>query len=223
VVPPTDRLRIRFAPETVQIGVKIPRAALDRVLGRMGYPVGDTPFDVMGAGRPAWAGALRAVVDTVDAHAGASPALAAELERMLLTALVLSQPVRGERLRPRPAGTRGRQAARAATELMERDPAEPLDLAALAKHSGVSVRTLQEGFLELHGRSPTAHLRRLRLERAHERLCRPTPDTTVTDVALASGFTHLGRFAEAYRRHFGQPPSQTLARSRTTAPASRTG
>jgi AraC-like DNA-binding protein len=36
----------------------------------------------------------------------------------------------------------------------------------------------------------------------------------VTDVTSALGFTHLGRFAIAYREVFGEPPSQTLRRRR---------
>jgi len=36
----------------------------------------------------------------------------------------------------------------------------------------------------------------------------------VTDVASALGFTHLGRFAIAYREVLGESPSQTLRRRR---------
>jgi AraC-like DNA-binding protein len=36
------------------------------------------------------------------------------------------------------------------------------------------------------------------------------PGTTVTSVALDSGFAHLGRFAAAYRHHYGESPSETL-------------
>ena len=36
----------------------------------------------------------------------------------------------------------------------------------------------------------------------------------VTDVTSALGFTHLGRFAIAYREVFGESPSQTLRRRR---------
>jgi AraC family ethanolamine operon transcriptional activator len=32
----------------------------------------------------------------------------------------------------------------------------------------------------------------------------------VSDVALRSGFSHFGRFAEEYRRLFGERPSETL-------------
>jgi transcriptional regulator GlxA family with amidase domain len=40
-----------------------------------------------------------------------------------------------------------------------------------------------------------------------------SPETaSVSMIALGSGFTHLGRFAQHYRRRFGESPSVTLAR-----------
>jgi transcriptional regulator GlxA family with amidase domain len=45
-------------------------------------------------------------------------------------------------------------------------------------------------------------------------LAEPTAGLTVAKVAVAAGFTHLGRFAEEYRSQFGELPSQTLARGR---------
>jgi len=43
----------------------------------------------------------------------------------------------------------------------------------------------------------------------------PVADVTVADVAAAVGSTHLGRFADEYRQHVGELPSQTLARGRS--------
>ena len=37
---------------------------------------------------------------------------------------------------------------------------------------------------------------------------------TVSEVAYRWGFTHLGRFAGAYRERFGETPSQTLRSTR---------
>ena len=38
--------------------------------------------------------------------------------------------------------------------------------------------------------------------------------TAVTEVALACGFEHLGRFSTRYRDRFGESPSETLRRAR---------
>ena len=53
-----------------------------------------------------------------------------------------------------------------------------------------------------------------RMERARRRLPAPTPGTTVTRVSLDCGSTTLSRFAQEYRRLFGETPSMSLNRSR---------
>jgi adenylate cyclase len=39
------------------------------------------------------------------------------------------------------------------------------------------------------------------------------PHRSVTDIALATGFSQLGRFAAEYRKAFGEPPSRTMRRA----------
>ena len=57
------------------------------------------------------------------------------------------------------------------------------------------------------------HLRRIRLDRARRSLLVADPaSVSVADVAARWGFFHLGRFAEAYRALYQEPPSRTLAR-----------
>jgi transcriptional regulator GlxA family with amidase domain len=56
-----------------------------------------------------------------------------------------------------------------------------------------------------------AYLRQIRLTRAHEELRQARPGrTTVALVAHRWGFSHLGRFAAAYRERYGVAPSGTL-------------
>jgi transcriptional regulator GlxA family with amidase domain len=54
-----------------------------------------------------------------------------------------------------------------------------------------------------------ADRRNVRLDRAHADLLSGPTDTSVSDVATRWGFTHLGRFADQYRRKFGVLPSET--------------
>ncbi|MBR7888202.1 AraC family transcriptional regulator [Marinomonas sp. A79] len=60
------------------------------------------------------------------------------------------------------------------------------------------------------GVTPTAYIRRLKLEHAHCELKNNTRIKNVTQVALKYGFTNLGRFSAQYREQIGELPSHTL-------------
>jgi AraC-like DNA-binding protein len=99
-----------------------------------------------------------------------------------------------------------------AREHLETHFHEPLTTTDLAREVGVSVRYLQRGFRERFGLSPMELLREVRLREARLALLAEarSRERTVADVAVRTGFSHLGRFAGQYRRRFGETPSQTL-------------
>ena len=83
----------------------------------------------------------------------------------------------------------------------------------ICRYVGVAERTLQYAFRAYADMSPLAYLRLCRLNRARAGLSRPSAmEITVTEVATRFGFFHLGKFARDYRLHFGESPSQALAR-----------
>ena len=87
----------------------------------------------------------------------------------------------------------------------------------VAAHLGVSLRSLQAGFRQWRETTPNAHLRRLRLQLVRDELLRAGKETNITTVAMRHGFVHLGRFSAQYRSTFGEGPSATLRRGRTTS------
>jgi AraC-like DNA-binding protein len=87
-------------------------------------------------------------------------------------------------------------------------------VADVAKELRVSVRSLQAGFRGSDQTTPSAFLRKVRLEAAHRILAAATAATSVTDVALRLGFTHAGRFSADYAAAFGETPIATLRRCR---------
>jgi AraC-like DNA-binding protein len=95
-------------------------------------------------------------------------------------------------------------------EYMRAHANEPLSIEQLAEHAGVSVRTLFAGFRDFCGTTPMAYLRNLRLEQVHLELSTQSHDASVTDIAFKWGFAHLGRFAQEYKKRFGETPSTTL-------------
>ncbi len=91
---------------------------------------------------------------------------------------------------------------------------EPITVAEISKAAGCGVRSLQLGFQTQYGCSPMHYLRHQRLDLAHHLLQTMPPDTLVSTVAYDVGFTHLGRFAAAYRQAFGQSPRDTQTNGR---------
>lgn len=73
----------------------------------------------------------------------------------------------------------------------------------------VSRRTLERTFHRILGKAPKEYLRQLKLCMAREDLVRG--ECSVTEVAVRHGFLELGRFAQSYRRLFGELPSETAA------------
>jgi transcriptional regulator GlxA family with amidase domain len=52
--------------------------------------------------------------------------------------------------------------------------------------------------------------RGLRLDLARVMLMEARPGQTVLEIAMASGFSHVSRFAMEYRKRFQESPSETL-------------
>jgi AraC-like DNA-binding protein len=99
---------------------------------------------------------------------------------------------------------------------------EPIQLDTLAAVAGVRPRTLEAHFRRYLETTPLGWVRRMRLARARQQLLAARNDGSVTGIAVANGFTELGRFAAQYRRQFGELPSQTLRAARCKLPG-RTG
>ena len=105
----------------------------------------------------------------------------------------------------------------AAVQYIDAHADRPISAVDVAEAIGVSARVLQSTFQQQLGHTPTAHLRGVRLQRAHDELAAldGRPGETVGAVARRWGFAHLGRFSERYAREFGERPSDTLGGPRT--------
>jgi AraC-like DNA-binding protein/tetratricopeptide (TPR) repeat protein len=104
------------------------------------------------------------------------------------------------------------RSVRLALDAMQNGVERHWSLTELARVAGISGRTLQRQFLAFLGKTPGGVLRDIGFERARRELLQGQPGTQVMDVALRSGFSHYGRFSVAYRRRYGETPSQTLKR-----------
>lgn len=89
---------------------------------------------------------------------------------------------------------------------------EALTLATISRSCGISSRTLQAAFALHHHCSPMEALLTLRLQRLREQL--QQGERSVREACRAAGLSFSGRTAQAYRRLFGEVPSQTLRPAR---------
>ncbi len=82
--------------------------------------------------------------------------------------------------------------------------AERITVEEIAAHCKVTQRTLQASFQEHLKTTPIRFMRRVRLELAQEALSRRAiSDSSITDIALESGFSSASRFSQYYREYFG--------------------
>ena len=88
----------------------------------------------------------------------------------------------------------------------------PVYVSDLCSAIGVSDRTLETCCREHLGMGPKRYLWLRRMQHVRRALALADhKSATVTKIAAAHGFWHLGRFAVAYRSFYGELPSATLA------------
>src|SRR2546423_829252 len=92
-----------------------------------------------------------------------------------------------------------------ARDAMDRDYAEPLDTATLARIAHVSEAHFIRTFRGTFGETPHRYLQRRRVERAMFLL--RESDRSVTDICLDVGFTSLGTFSRTFTDVVGQSPT----------------
>ena len=219
VLQPVGDVELRWAADCRVVSVKVDRAALERevdaALGRQvasPMPLGASFSTGSGPGR-SWAALVRLLLEEMRGTDGLvdRPQIARHWQDLLISGLALSveHPYSHE-----PAARRPRTVKRT-LDAMHADPARQFTATELASIAGVGVRVLQESFKQHLGMSPLTYLRRLRLDGVHHELSRGDPwQVSVSEVAARWGFTHLGRFAGAYRARYGVSPSQTLKERR---------
>jgi AraC-like DNA-binding protein len=223
VLTPHRRARIHYAPDCEKIVLRIDRHKLARhceaLLGReLRHPLEfELGFDLTdGAGRD-WLQLMHHMQAAIEQEnlLLRSPLAAAQFEQLVMTTLLLGQPHNHSELFQQPHTMLAPFYVKRAEAYIEANLDQPLSMAELAAQAGVSARSLQTGFQQFRGTTPTAYLRELRLKRVHEALLSADPQrSSVTDIALQWGFGHLGKFSVAYKQRFGESPSTTFRRWR---------
>ncbi len=99
---------------------------------------------------------------------------------------------------------------RRARDLIDREYARPLDIAALARTALMSPAHFSRQFRAAYGETPYAYLMTRRIERAKALLRRG--ELSVTEVCLEVGCSSLGSFSARCSELVGAPPTAYRAR-----------
>jgi AraC-like DNA-binding protein len=216
---PADILwRAGSAQLCLMIPEKVLKEELELLMGRSAAKplIFETAMDVSNPTLSGWRASL-AVLESelvertfLTTHAR----VARQIERLIVDGLLLGQRHNYSEALERGASRSPAGSVEMAVRLLEDRPEEAWSTSALAARVHQSPRALQEGFARDVGIPPMTYLQQVRLRRARDFLSdASSADTTVSAVAAQLGIFHQGRFAAAYRRAFGEAPSQTLRRA----------
>ena len=90
---------------------------------------------------------------------------------------------------------------------------EQIGTADLVKIGGASARSLYHGFRKFRSTTPMGYLKAVRLGLARDALMkgRRRGPISVTEAAIAAGYTNLSQFSRDYKARFRESPTQTRA------------
>jgi len=220
VLDPNKQVKQSFGEGYKHFTVKMSKSGLESALAQeLGFrprelAFSQEPVRLQGAAA-AFAHLVRTICDDLDhgiagfTHARASGAIEEALQRLLLAAVPHNYSDLFDTLPSSPAP----YYVRRVEDYIREHARDPISLEEMIAVSGVSARSLHAGFRRFRDTTPMVYLKNHRLELAHRQL-KTAADSglSVTEIALACGFTHLSKFARDYLDRFGERPSETLKR-----------
>lgn len=119
---------------------------------------------------------------------------------------------------PEPLGDEAQRlhpSIRSAVTYIQHHFREPLTLAEVASHTGLSANYFSECFSKQVGASFQCYLQERRLQFAHSLLC--VTALPVTEICYASGFSTLNHFERTFKKKYGRAP-RSLRTERNARP-----
>jgi AraC-like DNA-binding protein len=102
-----------------------------------------------------------------------------------------------------------------AVELLRRDYDQPLRIESIARETGMSASGLHHQFKAVTAMSPLQYQKQLRLQEARRIML--GEDLDAASASFRVGYESPSQFSREYRRLFGAPPAQDVARLRESA------
>lgn len=154
------------------------------------------------------------LVEEVEAYDAGQRDAATKASLRALTCQVILDATRQLTLAPKASPT---ELADAAEAYLRQHAAEPLRIADLTRHLGLSRARVFELFKTATGLTPNEYLVRQRINRGCELLA--TTQQPVTDIALTIGFSSSQYFCNVFRKYAGMRPTEYRRMYATTGRA----
>ena len=141
------------------------------------------------------------------------PGFLQSLDQLLVSALLTLPHNKSEHLEAGYNTNPAPGVVRRAEEYMRENLANPITILDVLQVSACSRSVLFSSFKRARNYTPMEFLTEQRLQKARNTFLHSEDTDSVSSVAINSGFTNLGRFAQTYANRFGELPSDTLKKS----------
>lgn len=223
IISPAQQTKLHIEGDCVKSLLRISTLKMEQELAGMLHKPLDKPliFDVIiDAEQGPTAGWWRTVqhinaeLCNPDQFLYKNNAFVQNMESAMVTGLLLAQPHNYSReLHQTQQSTMPVHLARALA-FIEQNLCNTINTSAIEQAASISRNVLYASFKKHFGMSPMLYVKRKRLEASRQEILSGNGNTQITNVAYDWGFTHLGRYAQEYKRLFNETPSETLRRVR---------
>ncbi|WP_245495148.1 AraC family transcriptional regulator [Agrobacterium cavarae] len=210
---------VDFNPDHLQVNLTIPHAVLEQVcFDTFGHIPDNRLWQFktgLGGRNSSWMALMeyvaRSIAEAPDRIARSH--IGRHLEQMVCLHLLNEWANRAGYDLDNPVNTLAPGVVRRAEEFMAEHARGDLPaMPEVARAAGVSLRGLTDAFQRFRGYTPSQFLREQRLQGVRQALLQCGTGLNVSSIAADYGYIHMGEFAKAYRKRFGELPSETLKR-----------
>ncbi|WP_139267514.1 MULTISPECIES: AraC family transcriptional regulator [unclassified Beijerinckia] len=188
---------------------------LDRAIDKIEFDVDVAVETPVGAAMRAQALLMQALSERAGRSVERWSLAHRQLRDSLIGLMLAAQPHNHAAILARPASAAAPVHVRRAEDYLEAHAHEPLAASDIAEAAGVGLRTLQAGFRQFRDKTLTEAILEARLGRWRALLADPAQAQSAGELALTAGLIHHGRAAAAYRRRYGETPSDTRRSAQT--------
>lgn len=136
-----------------------------------------------------------------------------DIESALIKGLILAQPSNYSEALRGVSGVKLPHYLIRARQYIHANARESLHLEDIETAAGVSRFKLFDAFKKHFALSPMLYLKKYRLNAVRQDILEDGSTRNISEIAMAWGFTHLGRFSAEYRKLFDESPSMTVQRN----------